>query len=229
MEMSVTLGRKINFSLLREVMTENNESVFEKLTREHGTDVGIIDESALESILEDSDMSSSAEDSLALSILNDLIDECTLSTLFEAHREMKLSNSLCQICRTRCRSYVQKIGVDIFGNSLQATNIPTYECVRCQKPYPSTRYAPHLEKCLGLAGRASSRVASRRLADRGSSSPFTPASQADDHVSDHSDGTYGEKKRKRMNGRASPGRIPKLKKKSGSALLTEEDRDVIYI
>ncbi|KAF7725474.1 Ataxin-7-like protein 3, partial [Apophysomyces ossiformis] len=41
-------------------------------------------------------------------------------------------------------------------------NLPSYECVNCRKTIAASRYAPHLEKCLGLAGRQSSRVATRR-------------------------------------------------------------------
>lgn len=49
--------------------------------------------------------------------------------------------------------------MDIFGNHPQQNDSPKFECVNCKRPFPSKRYAPHLEKCLGLAGRSSSRVA----------------------------------------------------------------------
>lgn len=59
-------------------------------------------------------------------------------------------------------SLVTRPGADIFGNCYAANNLPSYECVNCHKMVAAGRYAPHLEKCLGLAGRQSSRVANRR-------------------------------------------------------------------
>ncbi|CAG8556860.1 446_t:CDS:10 [Dentiscutata erythropus] len=133
---------------------------------------------------------------LAFSILCDLLDECTLDVIFEAHREAKLSGSICQICNTECRSFVVQPGLDIFGNHPQQNNSPTFECVNCQRPYPSKRYAPHLEKCMGLAGRNSSRVANLRLSsERNSSSPYTPVYSEDNiNQSDSDDDLYVEKK-----------------------------------
>ncbi|CAG8789235.1 22684_t:CDS:2, partial [Racocetra persica] len=135
---------------------------------------------------------------VAFSILCDLLDECTLDVIFEAHREAKLSSSICQICNTECRSFVVQPGMDIFGNHPQLNNPPTFECVNCQRPYPSKRYAPHLEKCMGLAGRSSSRVANLRLSSEGNpSSPYTPVYSEDNaNQSDSDDDLYVEKKRK---------------------------------
>jgi hypothetical protein len=58
---------------------------------------------------------------------------------------------------------VKRPGFDVWGKSYTVNNLPSYNCVNCQKTIASTRYAPHLEKCLGLSGRQSSRVASRRI------------------------------------------------------------------
>ncbi|CAG8725726.1 17046_t:CDS:2, partial [Racocetra fulgida] len=64
------------------------------------------------------------------------------------------------------------------------------------RPYPSKRYAPHLEKCMGLAGRSSSRVANLRLSSEGNpSSPYTPVYSEDNaNQSDSDDDLYVEKK-----------------------------------
>ncbi|KAG2201932.1 hypothetical protein INT46_000522 [Mucor plumbeus] len=105
---------------------------------------------------------------VAFSLLEDLVDECIYDVLFDVHRDIKQENSTCQICQTKCKHYVKKPGFDIWGKSYTVNNLPSYECVNCQKTIASTRYAPHLEKCLGLSGRQSSRVASRRM---GGSSP----------------------------------------------------------
>ncbi|KAI7824359.1 hypothetical protein BC939DRAFT_142947 [Gamsiella multidivaricata] len=120
--------------------------------------------------------------------------------------------STCPVCKTKCRNYVVRAGLDIFGQNPQSNNSQTYDCVHCQRSFPAQRYAPHLEKCLGLSGRASSRAASRRIgaAERaGSGSPFTPVSYSDDREASDSDKDLMEKKRKKnasaSNGHSSNG------------------------
>ncbi|KAF0399781.1 saga complex subunit sgf11 [Gigaspora margarita] len=169
----------------------------------------------------------SSKAALAFSILCDLLDECTLDVIFEAHREAKLSTSICQICNTECRSFVVQPGLDIFGNHPQQNNSPTFECVNCQRPYPSKRYAPHLEKCMGLAGRNSSRVANLRISsERNPSSPYTPVYSEDNiNQSDSDDDLYVEKKRKKSNGKSrasSPAKFSKLRKQKSSLSDTVE-------
>nr|CAG8440400.1 8456_t:CDS:10 [Entrophospora candida] len=142
----------------------------------------------------------SPKNALAYSILCDLLDECTLDILLETHREAKLAASVCQLCNTECRSFVSQPGLDIFGNNPQPNNSPpTFECVSCRRTFPSKRYAPHLEKCMGLAGRSSSRVANLR--DRNPSSPYTPPILSEDNPepSDSDGGLYVENKRKKNN------------------------------
>ncbi|CAG8547437.1 1330_t:CDS:2 [Diversispora eburnea] len=161
---------------------------------------------------------------LTFSILCDLLDECTIDVIFEAHREAKLATSKCQLCNVDKESFdddkknkiyvVAQPGLDIFGNHPQPNNSPTFECVNCQRPYPSQRYAPHLEKCMGLAGRSSSRVANLRMGnERNPSSPHTPLLSEDPSDSDGS--LYTDKKRKKVNGKSrasSPAKYPKVKK-----------------
>ena len=56
---------------------------------------------------------------------------------------------------------VNEQGLDVFG---QVPYIKKqYECVcpSCQRSLAASRFAPHLEKCMGM-GRTSSRIASRR-------------------------------------------------------------------
>ena len=52
-------------------------------------------------------------------------------------------------------SIVSKPGIDIFGNNPTQTT-EKLKCLNCNQSYPANRYAPHLEKCLGL-GRRSTR------------------------------------------------------------------------
>jgi hypothetical protein len=94
---------------------------------------------------------------------------------------------------------VKKPGLDVWGNSYTVNNLPSYECVNCQKTIASTRYAPHLEKCLGLAGRQSSRVASRRIGN-------SPSFSSDDNggtASPDSDIFERNSKKKKLNGSVS--------------------------
>ncbi|CAO3565726.1 unnamed protein product [Mortierella alpina] len=118
--------------------------------------------------------------SLSFEILGELLDELILMW--------------------RCRSYVVRPGVDIFGQNPQPNNSQMYDCVQCHRSFPAQRYAPHLEKCLGLSGRTSSRTASRRIGTgerAGSGSPFTPLSYSDDREASDSDKDLLEKKRKK--------------------------------
>lgn len=43
--------------------------------------------------------------------------------------------------------------MDIFGNP-KDSNSEKFECLNCKVQYPASRFAPHLEKCLGLGRRA---------------------------------------------------------------------------
>ncbi|KAG2220620.1 hypothetical protein INT45_014050 [Circinella minor] len=173
---------------------------------------------------------------MAYSLLGELIDECIYDVLFEAHRDIKQGNNICQICQTRilsiltinhcCVFIVSRPGCDIYGNTYAANSLPSYECVGCRRMIAAVRYAPHLEKCLGLAGRQSSRVANRRL---GSASPFASSAiqssgPSDDHIAlsdpetSHSD---NKKKKKPLSSSATNGisRIKKLKTSSSSEKL----------
>lgn len=51
-------------------------------------------------------------------------------------------------------------GVDVFGN-LPAKKQLECVCPECKRNLAASRFAPHLEKCMGM-GRNSSRIASRR-------------------------------------------------------------------
>ncbi|KAF9188620.1 Ataxin-7-like protein 3 [Haplosporangium sp. Z 767] len=131
--------------------------------------------------------------SLSFEILGELLDEIILDVVAETHRDVKNMRSICPV--------FVRVGLDIFGQSQnpKSSQDQSYECVHCQRPYPALRYAPHLEKCMGLAGRTSSRTASRRMGAgerAGSGSPFTPVSYSDDREASDSDKDLLEKKRR---------------------------------
>ncbi|OBZ87182.1 Ataxin-7-like protein 3 [Choanephora cucurbitarum] len=148
---------------------------------------------------------------VAFSLLEDLIDECISDVLFDVHRDIKREKAVCQICQTKCKHYVKRPGCDIWGKNYTVNNLPSYECVNCQKSIASTRYAPHLEKCLGLSGRQSSRVASRRIGTG------SPSFSSDDNAigsPDNNDLYYKKKKQSSYHGSpalSNGSRVKKLK------------------
>lgn len=63
---------------------------------------------------------------------------------------------------------VDQPGVDIFGQVYNQWKNKECECPNCKRLIAASRFAPHLEKCLGM-GRNSSRIANRRWVSRGGS------------------------------------------------------------
>jgi hypothetical protein len=57
---------------------------------------------------------------------------------------------------------VDKSGFDIYGQSIKAAPSEVFECINCKRSVAASRFAPHLEKCMGQ-GRNSSRLANKRL------------------------------------------------------------------
>ncbi|KAI9256512.1 hypothetical protein BDA99DRAFT_140148 [Phascolomyces articulosus] len=218
--------REANQAFFRKVVTERNKKL-DDLQKTHT----VLEENASKVFQQSNGNKNGSSGgitkaTMAYSLLGDLIDECIYDVLFDAHRDIKQGNNICQICQTKCRQYVSRPGCDVYGNTYAANNLPSYECVSCHKMIAAVRYAPHLEKCLGLAGRQSSRVANRRL---GSASPFASSAvqssgTPDEHVAlsdpetSHSD---NKKKKKSIQSSSTNGisRIKKLKTTSSSERL----------
>ncbi|KAI9245160.1 hypothetical protein BY458DRAFT_551526 [Sporodiniella umbellata] len=142
---------------------EAGEILFQKLLSDKNETMNKLESTLLSLQKHNPKSPCTSKATLAFSLLEDLIHECMYDVLLDTHQHIKKENTVCQICQTKCKHYVKKPGMDIWGKSYTVSNLPFYECVNCRKSIASTRYAPHLEKCLGLAGRQSSRVASRRL------------------------------------------------------------------
>ncbi|KAG0028450.1 Ataxin-7-like protein 3 [Podila clonocystis] len=170
------------------------EALFAKIHKDQASQLELLRHTkrAMDKSLASKDIADNGSASLAslsFEILSELLDEIVLDVVSESHREVK-----------NMRSIFVRAGLDIFGQNPQSNSTQVYDCVHCQRSFPAQRYAPHLEKCLGLAGRASSRVASRRMGAgerAGSGSPFTPVSYSDDREASDSDKDVVEKKRKK--------------------------------
>ncbi|XP_057293600.1 ataxin-7-like protein 3 isoform X2 [Hydractinia symbiolongicarpus] len=98
----------------------------------------------------------------------EIIDICTLGVCFDIHRSIKLGYwDLENIDHESQKEFeiVDQAGLDVFG---QQPVKKQQECVcpNCSRTLAANRFAPHLEKCMGM-GRNSSRIASKRLQTSG--------------------------------------------------------------
>ncbi|PVV02551.1 hypothetical protein BB560_002992 [Smittium megazygosporum] len=100
---------------------------------------------------------------LAEEIFDQLITDFILEMVYNSHRDAKQSVSNCPLCLTKCRTYVDLPGVDIFGQDPTSSSQVLFKCESCQREYPSSRFANHMDKCMGLSSR---RMASRRLSSK---------------------------------------------------------------
>ncbi|XP_077997085.1 ataxin-7-like protein 3 isoform X1 [Glandiceps talaboti] len=113
----------------------------------------------------DGDMSRSGEiQAIAAEVFTELVDDISLGLCFEFHRSCKTGSFfLDDVDPETMKQYeiVDKLGLDVFG---QVQLKKTLECVcpNCNRTLSASRFAPHLEKCMGM-GRNSSRLANRRL------------------------------------------------------------------
>jgi len=98
------------------------------------------------------------------SVYMELVDEICFELCFEMHKNLKLGY-LCLNCDSIYSDVISRTGFDIFGQTVNdiQSNSESFECVNCKRLVVAARYAPHLEKCMGL-GRNSSRIANKRLA-----------------------------------------------------------------
>jgi len=148
------------------------------------------------------------DESITSDLFNDLIDDLLREVTFELHRKAKMG-LLCFRCEDRYPSTImEKNGYDIFGNAVSSkviTGEVRFNCLHCGRAVVASRYAPHLEKCMGIGrmARNSSRIASMRMQafqedvfypNEPPSSYFTNTSldEENDEDEDDDDATYGE-------------------------------------
>ena len=94
----------------------------------------------------------------------------------------KGNNHLCY----KCAEIVDQPGVDVFGQVYNQWKNKECVCPNCSRSIAASRFAPHLEKCLGM-GRNSSRIANRRYTPRGPPSWRSPQLEVSDPQQEVSD------------------------------------------
>jgi len=89
-------------------------------------------------------------------LLDMLVEELALEVVLETHRKL-LSGKLCLACPSPATDLVATDGYDVIGFVRNSTASAFIVCSNCMQRISSTRYAPHLEKCMGRGGRGNSR------------------------------------------------------------------------
>uniref|UniRef100_A0A1A8J1R9 Ataxin-7-like protein 3 n=1 Tax=Nothobranchius kuhntae TaxID=321403 RepID=A0A1A8J1R9_NOTKU len=158
-------------------------------------------------------------EALMLDIYSELVEDACLGLCFEVHRAVKQGYFfLGEADQESMKEFeiVDQPGVDIFGQVFNQWKNKECECPNCNRLIAASRFAPHLEKCLGM-GRNSSRIASRRLA-RNNMSKSESDQEDNDDLNDN-DWSYGAekkaKKRRSDKNQNSPRRSKSLKPKNG--------------
>ncbi|NXW39435.1 AT7L3 protein, partial [Phaetusa simplex] len=88
---------------------------------------------------------------------------------------------------------VDQPGVDIFGQVYNQWKNKECVCPNCSRSIAASRFAPHLEKCLGM-GRNSSRIANRRIASSNNMNKSESDQEDNDDINDN-DWSYGSEKK----------------------------------
>jgi SAGA-associated factor 11 len=145
-------------------------------------------------------------------VMLELIDEISLGLCFETHRSCKLGTYfLDETDSTADEQFalVTEHGRDVFGQVPMKKQVECV-CPNCNRNIAAARFAPHLEKCMGM-GRNSSRIASRRIANANAKKDDDD-NDGSDHEADDNDWSYAadrkvkKLKRDRNNHSGSPRR-----------------------
>ncbi|XP_077068305.1 ataxin-7-like protein 3 isoform X4 [Siphateles boraxobius] len=154
-------------------------------------------------------------EALAHDVYSDLVEDACLGLCFEVHRAVKQGYFF--LDDTDQEKIVDQPGVDIFGQVYNQWKNKECVCPNCSRSIAASRFAPHLEKCLGM-GRNSSRIANRRIASSNNTSKSESDQEDNDDINDN-DWSYGSekkaKKRKSEKNPNSPRRSKSLKHKNG--------------
>lgn len=120
-------------------------------------------------------------DEAANYLYQSLLDDAVVGVFLEIHHLRKTGNltaldGLTTEDEAESFRIVDMPNFDIFGIST-AKKPMDCTCPNCDRPVSAARFAPHLEKCMGM-GRISSRIASRRLATKESNSASSSSSSS---------------------------------------------------
>ncbi|XP_032801727.1 ataxin-7-like protein 3 isoform X7 [Petromyzon marinus] len=131
-------------------------------------------------------------------VYGDLVEDVCLGLCLEAHRSVKCGFFFIDEMDPEGMQefeIVDKAGVDVFGQVFNQCKNRDCECPNCGRTIAAARFAPHLEKCLGM-GRNSSRLANRRLANSNSNNMTKSESDPEDNddVNDN-DWSYSSEKK----------------------------------
>eukprot|EP00742_Colponemidia_sp_Colp-10_P009572 GILJ01010449.1.p1 GENE.GILJ01010449.1~~GILJ01010449.1.p1 ORF type:complete len:165 (+),score=10.44 GILJ01010449.1:51-497(+) len=91
----------------------------------------------------------------------EVIDEECWDLCLELHRELKTGRVIPPADLSVIHSVLPSVqapvddSVDIHGNTPARVPTDSFPCLRCGRPVNASRYAPHLETCMGKGGRRS--------------------------------------------------------------------------
>jgi len=125
-------------------------------------------------------------------IFDECLDEITLGVAFDIHRSVKTGLfAVIEPDSPNKKGTPMEVGpsgfaTDVFGQVITTmVGVPALKkqpectCPNCQRNLAASRFAPHLEKCMGM-GRNSSRLASRRLATTGKEANYRETGENED-------------------------------------------------
>ncbi|KAG8335720.1 SAGA-associated factor 11 homolog isoform X2 [Homalodisca vitripennis] len=108
-----------------------------------------------------------------------LVEDILLGIVFEVHEVIRQGGiPVTSEEEMKAFAIVENTETDIFGQPYVKKSQECC-CPSCNRPLSASRFAPHLEKCLGM-GRNSSRIASKRIASNCKENAYGGISDDDD-------------------------------------------------
>ncbi|XP_063934725.1 ataxin-7-like protein 3 [Zophobas morio] len=78
-------------------------------------------------------------------VFGEIIDDLTLEVIFIIHKAFKLARISKQVnTKKTC-----EVGFDIYGQNPDKYKTESFKCNNCQRVVVASRFAPHLEGCMG--------------------------------------------------------------------------------
>ncbi|NXT33564.1 AT7L3 protein, partial [Pelecanoides urinatrix] len=155
-----------------------------------------------------SGLDNSKLEAIAHEIYTDLVEDACLGLCFEVHRAVKCGYFFLDDTdpdSMKDFEIVDQPGVDIFGQVYNQWKNKECVCPNCSRSIAASRFAPHLEKCLGM-GRNSSRIANRRIASSNNMNKSESDQEDNDDINDN-DWSYGSEKKGEIGGNPDPFKV----------------------